>query len=287
MSPVRPLFSHQQAPVVKDWGAVSLDKVSLDSRLTNISTQFKAGECWHVLGQNGAGKSTLFDLISGLQRADAGAIDLTLMESKSKADDNLRLASIRSYLQQSYHLAFDLKSIELLQFYVEWPVDKWRNLDGSLCSGMIPDDLEHALSLQCLLEKPVNQLSGGELQRLQIGRILLQIWPALVNAKAFVFLDEPLQNLDVAFQAACLALLHRLAKRGVCVVMSVHDVNVPLQYATHVLMLKDGKIQAQGEVKELMQAESLSTLYDYPFNEFIDVNKSEKLFVKSPKAPPM
>lgn len=265
-----------------------INSLSLGDRVSDVDASFETGQFWHVLGQNGAGKSSFFDLISGLESASSGSVTYcgVLNEGDNfDAQDNLHLASTRTYLQQNYSLSFELTALELLQFYLEWPATAWNNLDATISKQTIPADLEHALHIASLLNKKVSQLSGGELQRLHIARILLQIWPSLVASKGFVLLDEPLQNLDVAFQASVLALLQHLAKRGTCVVMSVHDVNIPLQYATHVMMLKHGKVYSQGEVASQVDAQKLTELFDYPFDEFIDVTKSEKLFVKRPKAP--
>ncbi|MBF7073166.1 ABC transporter ATP-binding protein [Glaciecola sp. MH2013] len=262
----------------KELNNVVFRNVSLDDRLHQVSAFFAAGECWHILGQNGAGKSTLFDLIAGLIAPAQGQLNVGEMQ----ADDNLRLATFRTYLQQDCSLAFDLSAIELLQFYVDWPKDYWQNLDSSTSCSTLPKDIEHAFDVERLLNKRVSCLSGGELQRLQVTRALLQIWPALIQGSGIVLLDEPLQALDVAFQAACLEFLQRLAKRGNTIILSVHDVNVPLQYASHVLMLKQGEVFASGPCRQQMTSENLSRLYDYPFTEFNDVNNSEKLFVRSP-----
>jgi ABC-type hemin transport system ATPase subunit len=133
-----------------------------------------------------------------------------------------------------------------------------------------------------LLDRPLNELSGGEQQRVHIARVLLQVWPAIQQGEAILLMDEPLQNLDIAFQESVLILFERLVAMGNLLLMSVHDVNLSLRFADKVLLLKQGKCQASGESKAILTATGVTELYEYPF-ELLQLNNNiEKTFIRRP-----
>jgi vitamin B12 transport system ATP-binding protein len=245
---------------------LSVSQVFLEHRLNNINVSMYAGECWHVLGQNGAGKSSLFDVIAGLVKPDSGAV--TLNGKNMSAFPISELATQLAYLQQHYALTFSLNVSEILTFYAG-------HTD-------IPHDIEKALSITPLLKYKLNNLSGGEQQRVHIARCLMQIWHHIKNGEALILLDEPIQSLDVVFQEQTLAMLRGLAQKGNLVVLSIHDVNLSLRYCDHVLMIKNQTDFCIGDVKTVMTAENISELYNYPFAEVINQHGAEKFFIRSP-----
>lgn len=245
---------------------LTLSQVNLEHRLKNISANMSAGECWHVLGQNGAGKSSLFEVISGLTKADCGVIELNGVNVF--AFPISELATKLVYLQQHYALSFSLSVAEILRFYAG-------HID-------IPSEIEQALSIRTLLNRKLNNLSGGEQQRVHIARCLMQAWHAVTNGEALILLDEPIQSLDVVFQEQSLAMFKALARKGNLLILSIHDVNLSLRYCDHVLMLKNNAIFCSGPANAIMTADNISELYDYPFSEVISKNNSEKFFIRSP-----
>ena len=202
---------------------LSVQRVSISHRLQNFSVTMRAGECWHVFGQNGAGKSSLFDVISGLLKADSGDITIHGQAITTMAISDIAKKLV--YLQQQYTLSFALKVKEVLHFYTG--VDT------------VPEVLDDALSISSLLNKNVNNLSGGEQQRVHIARCLMQAWPTIEQGQSLVLLDEPIQSLDVVYQEKALRLFQNLAKKGNLLVLSIHDVNLSMRYCDHVLMIKN------------------------------------------------
>ena len=245
---------------------LTASQVVLEHRLENISISMHAGECWHVLGQNGAGKSSLFDVIAGLVEPDSGVVRLNGRDIS--AFPISVLATQLAYLQQHYALSFSLNVSEILTFYAG-------HTD-------IPYDIEQALLIKPLLHHKLNNLSGGEQQRVHIARCLMQVWHTVKNGDALILLDEPIQSLDVVFQEQTLALFKALAQKGNLVVLSIHDVNLSLRYCDHVLMIKNKSEFCIGDVKSVMTADNITELYNYPFTEVINQNNSEKLFIRSP-----
>ena len=95
-------------------------------------------------------------------------------------------------------------------------------------------------------------------------------------------MDEPLQNLDIAFQESVLILFERLVAMGNLLLMSVHDVNLSLRFADKVLLLKQGKCQASGESEAILTACAITELYEFPFELRQLNNNLEKTFIRSP-----
>lgn len=245
---------------------LSVNQVSIENRLRNVSIEMKAGQCWHVLGQNGAGKSSLFDLIAGLEKPESGQLmlhsqDMSLMPI---ADIATKLV----YLQQHYTLSFALTVSEVLSFY-----------SGS---SQVPDEIDRSLSIRPLLSRTINTLSGGEQQRVHIARCLMQTWSTIEQGQALVLLDEPIQSLDVISQERALSLFQRLAKKGNLVLLSIHDINLSVRYADHVFMMKNQTKLYFGETHKVMTASHISELYDFPFSELQNQNNSEKFFIRTP-----
>lgn len=257
-------------------------KISLHKRFQDIDITFNSGECWHILGQNGAGKSSLFDVLSGLVEADIG--DVTYQGKALSQISISERATNRAYLQQSYSLAFSLSVAELLRFYVDQAtfIQPLMSSNSNREQFTIPADLDKALQINSLLDRPLNELSGGEQQRVHIARVLLQVWPAIQQGGATLLMDEPLQNLDIAFQESVLNLFAKFVSVGNLLIMSVHDVNLSLRFADKVLLLKQGKCQASGDSRAMLTASGITELYEYPFKLLQLNNNLEKTFIRRP-----
>ncbi len=108
-------------------------------------------------------------------------------------------------------------------------------------------DIAARLGLDNKLGRPVNQLSGGEWQRVRLAAVILQIDPLSNSAGQLLLLDEPMNSLDVAQQAALDRLLHELSAAGIAVVMSSHDLNHTLRHAGQSWLLCQGSHRLRGD----------------------------------------
>lgn len=123
-------------------------------------------------------------------------------------------------------------------------------------------DKEHAahwlqqFELDHLINKRIDTLSGGEKQRAAIVRALLQ------NAE-ILLLDEPTNHLDIRHQHVLMQQLRALNEPKPTIIMVLHDLNLAAHYSDFVALMKDGKVVTHGETSEVMQAQTLSQLYDW------------------------
>ncbi|QJR79794.1 ATP-binding cassette domain-containing protein [Alteromonas pelagimontana] len=233
--------------------AMALSDITLATRLRGISLHLHAGVCTHILGANGAGKSSLLLILAGLCKADSGAF---LLDGKTIAEFGLaELAGFRGFHQQQTHILFELTARELFQFYAN------RNAGDDY----LPAELEQALEVSHLLPRPLNQLSGGEQQRVNLCRAFLQVWSAVERGRAVLIFDEPLQGLDIRHQHALLILCRRLSAAGNTIVLSCHDLQLSAQYADQVVLLKKGKVVSAGAPLSVMTSAMLQQVFDFPF----------------------
>jgi iron complex transport system ATP-binding protein len=100
----------------------------------------------------------------------------------------------------------------------------------------------------------VSELSGGQQQTVMIAR-------ALVQKTGILLLDEPTANLDLRHQLEVMQLLKTLSANGLTIIMSIHDINMAVQFATHVMMLKTGRMLAY-ETNENITREDIENLYN-------------------------
>lgn len=222
--------------------------------LNDVSLTLRAGEVTAILGANGAGKSTLLSLLSGEIKADQGDICL---KGENIADmPAAQLARQRAVLPQNPNLTFDLGVEEVIAM-------------GAYPFAELSPHTVHNLSLKVLqladishlARRRYTQLSGGEQQRVQFARVLLQIL-ANPGQPRYLLLDEPTASLDPRHQHDLLSVVSRLAQsENIAVAVVLHDVNLAARWCNHLLLLKNGSTVACGIPKEVLTPCLLSTAY--------------------------
>jgi len=105
------------------------------------------------------------------------------------------------------------------------------------------------------------QMSGGEKQRVQLARVLAQIWEPTSIGNQFIVLDEPTSALDLSHQVLTLKIVSKLAERGVGVVMVVHDLNLAARCADNIIVFDKGIIVAQGSPDEVLNEQLISNVF--------------------------
>jgi len=250
---------------MENWPIFDVQSVSLQSRIDKVDLLVKAGQCWHLLGPNGAGKSSLLLMLAGLEEPSSGTI---VFSGISMQEQSLfQMAKTRCFLHQHQQCEFDIPLAQLLMFYTQ--------------TEAVPALLDECLDINQWLEKPLSELSGGQQQRFHIARSLCQIWPAICAGKGVIVLDEPTSHLDIKFQTAIMALLKQLCDSGNTVVMSCHDINLSMKYASHVGLVHKQKLVANGTAQEQLSLPNLQQVFDHKFVEINDSHLSQKYIVSS------
>jgi len=215
--------------------------------LENVTCKIRRGSVVSILGVNGAGKSTLLKCINKILKPKKGTI---LIENINIKDmDELEIAKKIGYVPQNSHGNF-LNVFDAVLLGRK-PYIKWDITDRDI---KITYEVLKMLELEEYALRYTNELSGGELQKVIIAR-------ALVQEPEILLLDEPTNNLDLKNQIEVMNLIRNisLAKNIVSIVV-MHDLNIALRYSDKFIMLKDGKIFAEGG-KEVIEPHNIKEVY--------------------------
>ena len=222
--------------------------------MNNVSFQIKRGKITSFIGPNGAGKSTVLGMMSRLLKKDSGEVFIDGKEISKW--DTKELSKVMGILKQSNHLNVRLTIRDLVAF------GRFPHSQGNLTSEdqVKIDEALAYMQLEDIQHKFLDELSGGQRQRAFIGMVLAQ-------DTDYIFLDEPLNNLDMKHSVQIMKMLRRITDElGKTVVIVIHDINFASCYSDEIIALQDGEIAVTGTVNEIMQASTLSKLYDMEFN---------------------
>lgn len=222
--------------------------------VNNVSFQIKRGKITSFIGPNGAGKSTVLGMMSRLLKKDSGEVFIDGKEISKW--DTKELSKVMGILKQSNHLNVRLTIRDLVAF------GRFPHSQGNLTAEdqVKIDEALAYMQLEDIQHKFLDELSGGQRQRAFIGMVLAQ-------DTDYIFLDEPLNNLDMKHSVQIMKMLRRITDElGKTVVIVIHDINFASCYSDEIIALQDGEIAVTGTVNEIMQASTLSKLYDMDFN---------------------
>ncbi|MEC1754796.1 petrobactin ABC transporter ATP-binding protein YclP [Bacillus mojavensis] len=218
--------------------------------LEETSVTIQKGKITSFIGPNGAGKSTLLSIMSRLIKKDSGEIFIDGEEIGTC--DSKELAKKISILKQANQINIRLTIKDLVSFG-RFPYSQGR---------LTEEDWVHinqALSymkLEEIQDKYLDQLSGGQCQRAFIAMVIAQ-------DTDYIFLDEPLNNLDMKHSVEIMKLLKRLVEElGKTIVIVIHDINFASVYSDYIVALKNGRIVKEGPPEEIIETSVLEEIYD-------------------------
>ena len=222
-----------------------------DLVLRNVSFQVPKRDFFIIIGPNGSGKTTLMKIISGLLKPRNG--ELKILNRSIDQYHRKTLARTIAFVPQMTFVDFPFTVTEIVL------------MGRSPYLGMLgleeENDLEIAnqaiafTGLENLAHRKLDQLSGGEQQRVFIAR-------AICQEPDIILLDEPTASLDLAYQVRIMDLMEKLkAEKGITVVMVSHDVNLAAMYADHLLLLHNGQVLCQGLADEVITYQNLEAAY--------------------------
>lgn len=220
--------------------------------LNDIQLTIGSNEVLTILGPNGVGKTTLLKCINGLLKTRNGTImvDGEEINKMKRTEVAKRMGYVPQRTDISQVTVFDLVLLG------RKPHIRW---DVSRKDIKIAKDVIDRLGLSEISLKHINEISGGELQKVQIAR-------ALVQEPQVLLLDEPTSSLDLCNQHQIMSTLVDVVKHNdLTAIMTMHDINLALRYSDKFLMLKDEKIFAAGG-HDVITAENIETVYNLPVN---------------------
>lgn len=219
--------------------------------LNNISLTLSPGEIVSLIGANGAGKTSLIKLFAREIQAVSGHVALN---GKPLSSIGFEVSARHiAFLPQKSGLEFPFQVREVIEMG-RYPQFTGKAFDQDIVSNVIEQ-----FDLQKLEDRSYISLSGGEKQRVQIARVLAQLWDV---EDAYYLFDEPTAPLDLAHQLAFFKLIRVLAEKGAGILLAIHDLNLAARFSDRVMLLKQGEVIAEGAPEDVMTADSIRLGFD-------------------------
>ncbi len=216
----------------------------------DVNLDLPKGKLIAFIGSNGAGKSTLISMLSRIITRTEGSVFVDEKEiSQWESSD---LSKRLSILKQSNHLNIRLTVRELVSFG-RFPYSQGRITKED------EEQINKAISYLDLNEMEnayLDELSGGQRQMAYIAMIMAQ------NTE-YVFLDEPLNNLDMKHSVQIMQVLRKMVdEMNKTIMVVIHDINFIANYADYIVAMKNGRVISEGRAEDMIKREVLSQVYD-------------------------
>lgn len=223
--------------------------------LHGVDLQAAPGQVTAIIGHNGCGKTTLLRAMTG----DLPYGGKVTLNGRNLQDIPLtEQAALRGVLAQSTPLAFPFTVIEVIRMGL---------MAGTAAASpalrkTLPFDALRRVDLAGYENRFYQELSGGEQQRVQLARVLCQMWRGTQDGSPrWLFLDEPVSSLDIAHQRDVMKIARDFADQGGGVIAVMHDLNLTAAWADHIILMRAGEVVASGTVQAVYTSENLSRAY--------------------------
>lgn len=226
--------------------------------LHDVSLEAPAGKLTAIIGPNGSGKSTL---LKALCRDYAYTGTITLDGRDIARMSAVEIASQRAVLPQSSNLPFPFTVREV----VAMGLTAGRPGVHPRALQHLPEEALARVDLSGFGGRFYGELSGGEQQRVQLARVLCQVWePVVDGVPRYLFLDEPVSSLDIKHQLMIMDVAKRFVRQGGGVIAVLHDLNLTALYADAVTALREGRVMASGRPEAVLTDAVLEAVFDVP-----------------------
>ena len=230
--------------------------VHLAGRLivADLSLEARAGRLTAIVGPNGSGKTTAMKAIAG-EIASVG--ELTLNGRDLRALAPWQLATRRAVLPQATAIAFPFTVREIVRMGLSTGPNRHAGRAEAVAARALC-----AVDLAGFEGRFYQELSGGEQQRVQLARVLAQIWePVLEGEPCFLMLDEPVSSLDIRHQLTVMRLARSYCERGGGVIAVMHDLNLTAMFADQIVMMKKGRAVFTGSPAAVLTDETMEEVF--------------------------
>jgi len=220
--------------------------------LEDVSLSVKGGDFVGILGPNGSGKTTLLKSISRILKPHKGTI--LLNETDIYSLKSVDVAKQLAVVPQETSIGFNFSALDIVLMGRNPHMKRFQM--ESEKDMAVARKVMNLTNIWHLAERPINELSGGEKQRVIIAR-------ALAQEPKILLLDEPLTHLDIMNQLEIMDLVKGLCVKEKLVVLAVfHDFNLAARYCNSAIMLKKGKIFAAGSLADVLTSENIKGVFN-------------------------
>ncbi|MBQ76679.1 MAG: heme ABC transporter ATP-binding protein [Gammaproteobacteria bacterium] len=226
--------------------------------LQDITVRVQSGSIVAVVGPNGSGKTSLLKVVNGETATSGGRV---MVDDEDTHSLSLQQRATRfGILPQQADLDFPFRVVEVVQ------MGRIPHQTSMRANQAVVDEVIEEMRLQNIRDRVYLTLSGGEKQRVQIARVLTQIWDA--REHACLFLDEPTAALDLSHQLALFHTLESIAGMGTTIMVVLHDVNLALRFAHQVLLLSKGRLLTSGAPLDVLTPEKMREAFEVDIELF-------------------
>lgn len=218
--------------------------------LNKITMELRPSEMLGIIGPNGSGKSTLIQCIDGLLKPKTGSILLDGTDIKNMS--RKEMAKKVGYVPQTTSRSFFPSTVLDTVLMGRRPHLGWRSCNKDLRNVI---EVLRLIGIEDLAMSDINELSGGQQQKVLIAR-------ALAQEPSVLLLDEPTSNLDIKHQLEVTEIIReKVIERNISAIMAVHDLNLASKYTDRIIMMKDGKIFDTGTPESVLTPENIRSVY--------------------------
>lgn len=244
--------------------------------LNDMSFNLPVGQVMAVLGPNGAGKSSLLQSLSGDIKVQYGQVFFDEQSIKDLSPKTL--ATMRVVLPQQHSMSFNM-TVSSVVAMGAYPFIQANPND---VTQWVAQALQE-IGLEALKNRDYLALSGGEQQRVQFARLLVQAY-AIIQQRGhvYIFLDEPTASLDPKYQVLLMRVVRALADSGCAAVLVViHDLNLAARWCDKVLLLNQGQVVTCDHPTQVLTSDRLESVYGIPMTVMRNPYHGECVWVVS------
>lgn len=232
-----------------------------NSILKDVNFSIAPREFTALVGPNGAGKSTLLKSLANENKSYKGEVNIN---GQPITKYSVReLSKQRAVLSQNNSIQFGF-SVEQIVGLGRYASELTKKEDQHII-----DEVVSLTGIESFWTRQYTTLSGGEQQRVQLTRVLVQVWEESLYPR-YILLDEPTASLDISQQQQIFRLAKNACKRNIGVMAIIHDLNQAVQFSDTLYFLKNGEIISHGESKTVFNKMNIEKTFGCRVNFYHD-----------------